>query len=215
MRGILGYRTPPKFLNLQPGYDYYTKFFRSPGGEMRPLRMAYHGATVFDALKLRTMPVASASLLVDNFVHFNFLEFTPAFLANLKDELPLLLQHARKPFDWSAVPGAAEYDAALARKLKLKESKAAAAATAAAAAAAVAGVAAATANVGVAVVIEASERTVEEVFDWKKDPAERARRLCGFKRSRCEARPCRGRAVVPEGRRARTCQSSVQPRCQI
>ena len=75
------------------------------------------------------------------------------------------------------MPGVAEYDAALARKLKLKESKAAAAATAAAAAAAVAGVAAATADVGVAVVIEASERTLEEVFDWKKDRAERARRL--------------------------------------
>jgi len=108
---------------VQPGYDYFTKLFRLPNGEMWAAKMAYRGATVFDALKLRTMDVTTGSLLVDNLVHFNFPEFTGDFRAHLKAELPLLLQHARRDFNWSAVPGAAEYDATLAHRLKLKETQ--------------------------------------------------------------------------------------------
>jgi len=108
-------------------------------------------------------------------VHFNFPEFTGDFRAHLKAELPLLLQHARRDFNWSAVPGAAEYDATLAHRLKLKETKAAAAAAAAASSSSSsssAPSAAAAAASGVAL-----KRTEEEVFEWKQDPAERARRL--------------------------------------
>ena len=107
-------------------------------------------------------------------VHFNFPEFTPAFLADikadLKAEVPQVLAHAKKPFDWTGVPGAAEYDAALSRKIKRKQAKAAAAAAAAAAASSSSVVAA-------PVIPEVSERTEEEFFDWKQDPVERARRL--------------------------------------
>ena len=158
---------------VQPGYDYFTKLFCLPNGEMWAAKMAYRGATVFDALKLRTMDVTTASLLVDNLVHFNFPEFTGDFRAHLKAELPLLLQHARKDFNWSAVPGAAEYDATLAHRLKLKETKAAAAAAASSSSSSSSAPSAAVAAAsGVA-----SERTEEEVFEWKQDPAERARRL--------------------------------------
>jgi hypothetical protein len=39
-------------------------------------------------------------------------------LDSMKKELPELLLHARRPFDFSGVSGAAEYDASLARKLQ-------------------------------------------------------------------------------------------------
>ena len=76
---------------VQPGYVYLTKLFCLPNGEMWAAKMAYRGATVFDALKLRTMDVTTASLLVGNLVHFNFPLFTGDFRAHLKAELPLLL----------------------------------------------------------------------------------------------------------------------------
>ena len=38
-------------------------------------------------------------------MNFNFPEFTPAFLADLKTELPQVLAHAQKPFDWTALYG--------------------------------------------------------------------------------------------------------------
>ena len=153
---------------VQPGFEYFAKLFVAADGEMWGLKMAYYAATVFDALKLCDMTVASASLRIDRLVHFNFPEFTPAFLADLKAEVPQVLAHAKKPFDWTGVPEAAEYDAALARKNKLKQTKAAAAAAAAASSSSV---------VAAPVIPEVSERTEEEFFDWKQDPVERARRL--------------------------------------
>jgi hypothetical protein len=154
---------------VQPGFEYFAKLFVAADGEMWGLKMAYYAATVFDALKLCDMIVASASLRIDRLVHFNFPEFTPAFLADLKAEVPQVLAHAKKPFDWTGVPGAAEYDAALARKNKLKQTKAAAAAAAAASSS--------SSVVAAPVIPEVSERTEEEFFDWKQDPVERARRL--------------------------------------
>jgi len=153
-----------------PGFEYFAKLFVAADGEMWGLKMAYYAATVFDALKLRDMTAASAIMRIDHLVHFNFPEFTPAFLTGLKTELPQVLAHAQKPFDWTGVPGGAEYDAALSRKIKLKQAKTAAAAAAAAAASSSSVVAA-------PVIPGVSERTEEEFFDWKQDPVERARRL--------------------------------------
>jgi hypothetical protein len=46
------------------------------------------------------MSLLAAELLVDDLKYFDFPEFTPAFFANLKAEVPKLLEHARKPFYW-------------------------------------------------------------------------------------------------------------------
>jgi hypothetical protein len=156
---------------VQPGYDYFVKLFLAPDGEVRGHYMAYRAATAFDALKLRVMTEATAFLLIDLFAHFNFPQFTPDFTTNLKAEVPQLLLHARKDFNWSAVDGAAEYDAALVSKRKLKETKAAAAAAPTAASSSSAP------PPPPSEITEAQERTEEGLFDWKQDPAERARRL--------------------------------------
>jgi hypothetical protein len=97
--------------------------------------MAYRAATLFEALKLRDMTETAALVLIGLLGNFNFPEITPAFVVGLQGKFPLLLRHARRPFDWSAVDGAAEYDATLARKRKPKEAKEAKEAKAAAAAA--------------------------------------------------------------------------------
>ena len=105
---------------------------------MYDLKAAFRGASVFDCLKLKQMSKETAELLIDDLAKFEFLESTPELLAGLKEELPEVLRQARVPFDFSSVPGAAKYDAALARKLKRKADKAASTPSVAAAAAAVA-----------------------------------------------------------------------------
>ena len=82
------------------------------------------------------------------------------FPERLRSPRPLSARPSRvdRHCDWTGVPGAAEYDAALSRKIKLKQAKAAAAAAAAAAASSSSVVAA-------PVIPEVSERTEEEFFD--------------------------------------------------
>jgi len=157
---------------VQPGYDYFAKLFLAPDGEMRDIYMAYRAATLFDALKLRDMTETAALVLIDLLGNFNFPEITPAFVVGLQGELPLLLRHARRVFDWGAVDGAADYDATLARKRKLEEAKAAAAASSSSSSSSSSSAAAAAPEL-----TAAPQRTEEGVFDWKQDPAERARRL--------------------------------------
>lgn len=157
---------------VQPGYDYHTKIYRTVGGQMYPFRQALRTAIVFDPLKLKVMSRLTAELLVDDLQYFDFPEFTLAFFDNLKAELPKLLEHAQKPFDWGAVPGAAEYDAALERERKRK------AAVAAAGAAAAKGTSSSSsAPVEPEESVAASERTKEEIKNWQQDPAEKARRI--------------------------------------
>ena len=81
--------------------------------------MAYRAATLFDARKLRDMTGTATPVLIDLFGTFSFPEIALAFVVGLQGELPLLLRHDRRPFGWSAVDGATEYDATLARKRKL------------------------------------------------------------------------------------------------
>jgi hypothetical protein len=118
----------------------------------------------------------------------------------LKEELPELLRQARVPFDFSSVPGAAKYDASLARKLKRKADKAASTPSAAAAAA--------SDDEGdddesddddddddegddegddEDDVVKAATRTAARVIDaekWEADPIERARRILEWWKAR-------------------------------
>jgi hypothetical protein len=72
---------------------------------------------VFDPLILSTLSVDAAETLIDKLTYFGFPEFVDsAFMARLKAELPQLKLHVGMSFDWDAVDGAEEYNAALARK---------------------------------------------------------------------------------------------------
>eukprot|EP00613_Pedinella_sp_CCMP2098_P083209 CAMPEP_0171992058 /NCGR_PEP_ID=MMETSP0993-20121228/277746_1 /TAXON_ID=483369 /ORGANISM="non described non described, Strain CCMP2098" /LENGTH=194 /DNA_ID=CAMNT_0012645101 /DNA_START=203 /DNA_END=787 /DNA_ORIENTATION=+ len=102
----------------------------------------------------------------------------------MKKELPLVIEHARKPFDFGSVPGAPEYATVLARRLKLKEAAGAkgggvggggsSLAAASASSSSSAAVPVAADDDGVA---DAAIRTSARVFDadkWENDPAEKA-----------------------------------------
>ena len=137
---------------------------------MRPLAQALRAATVFDPTKLQGMSIAAAELLVDDFTYFKFPEFTAGFIADLKAELRLLLQHARKPFNWADVPGAADYDAR--RKAQLAKKSAASSSS--------------SSSSGFFEVepplmdnysSETPERSTQEPDSWQEDPAEKARRI--------------------------------------
>ena len=84
---------------------------------MYPIKQAFAGCAVFDPLILSTLSVDAAETLIDKLTYFGFPEFVDsAFMARLKAELPQLKLHVGKSFDWDAVDGAEEYNAALARK---------------------------------------------------------------------------------------------------
>jgi hypothetical protein len=178
---------------VQPGYDYYKKIFCTSGGDMNHLKNAVRAATILDPFKLMYMSLLSAQLLVDDLKYFDFPEFTPAFLVLLKEELPLLLEHAQKDFDWSKVPGAAEYDAALKRSQSVKAARATrAAAERARAAAQETSTASSSSSLSASsslsppvveeplfgeILGDLPERTIEEPVSWLGDPAEKNRRI--------------------------------------
>jgi hypothetical protein len=152
---------------VEPGFDYYKGLYNDPSGEMYQIKEAFRAATVFNALVLAELTLPTAELLVDDLKHFGFNEFTGPFLENLKRELPLLLQHARKPFDWSALPGAAAYDLRLKRELERKAKSAGAAS------------AASTSSLPAETIApeEPERSTLDEVTSWRDDPSEKARRI--------------------------------------
>ena len=100
---------------VQVGYDYYTTKYSTPGGELYDLKRAFQGAGVFAPKALAEMGAAALEALIDLLALFGFPEFTAEFLQGMKAELPEVIRHAKQPFDWAKVKGAAEYDVALAR----------------------------------------------------------------------------------------------------
>jgi hypothetical protein len=175
---------------VKPGYDYYLALYNTIGGELYEVKRAYHAGSVFDPLKLKSMSVDTIELLIDDLVCFGFPKFTDEFLKGMKKELPLVIEHAHKPFDFGSVPGAAEYDASLARRLKLKETAAAkgggggGGGSSLAAASVSSSSSAEVPAVPVAAddddVVDAAIRTAARVVDadkWENDPAEKARRI--------------------------------------
>ena len=165
------------------GYDYFTAKYITPGGELHDLKRAFKGAGVFAPKALAEMDPAALEALIDLLALFGFPEFTAEFLQGMKAELPEVIRHAKQPFDWARVKGAAEYDVALVRR---KRTGAAAAAFPAAAA-------------------PPAAMTREKKFGkWEEDPMELARRiwdwwrarLCGVDLLKCWSKAARLVALV-------------------
>ena len=140
---------------VQVGYGCYTAKYNTPGGELHDLKRAFQGSGAFAPRALAEMDPAAPEALIDLLALFGFPEFTAEFLQGMKAELPEVIRHAKQPFDWARVNGAAEYGVALARR---KRTGAAAAAPSAAAA-------------------PPAAMTREKKFDkWEEGPMELARR---------------------------------------
>ena len=102
--------------STDPAFVYYRRLYLQIGGDMFLLRQAFRGVSLLNPMKLRDMQVNEARLLLQDFRHFGFAEFTTEFIEGLDSELKLLLEQARQPFDWGAVPDASEYDASVRRR---------------------------------------------------------------------------------------------------
>mmetsp|Transcript_64886 Transcript_64886/g.121646 ORF Transcript_64886/g.121646 Transcript_64886/m.121646 type:complete len:245 (+) Transcript_64886:235-969(+) len=155
-------------LGLQPGFDYYTALYNTVGGELFLLKRAYQGATVFNPLKLKDLSPTAASLLIGLLANFGFEEFTPEFLNGMVEELPEVMRQANAHFDWAGVEGAAEYDKALAAKLKRAAEVSRGASSALPAAA----------------VQDRESLVAASIKDWKDDKIEVARRIWEWWRAR-------------------------------
>ena len=112
---------------------------------------------MFNPLKLMVLDPAAASLLIDLLAEFGFREFTKEFLEGMKSELPEVIRQAKAPFDWASVRGAAEYDKALAAKLKRA--------------------AAASSSSSPATLLTREAVATAAVKDWKDDKIQTARRI--------------------------------------
>ena len=51
------------------------------------------------------MDLVAPGALIDLLALFGFPEFTAEFLQGMKTELPEVIRHAKKPFDWAKVSG--------------------------------------------------------------------------------------------------------------
>jgi len=100
---------------VQGAFDYYTRLYNSPGGDMYRIKIGFRGARVFNPLVLREMDLNASWLLIDDLALLGLRKFTPQFLDGMKAELPAVLAHAARDFDWSTVPGAADFDASIRR----------------------------------------------------------------------------------------------------
>ena len=154
---------------VQPGYDYFRKLYLNPEGKLYSLRLAFYGASVLNPLVLRDIEQTSAELLVDNLKYFEFPEFTPEFLAEVKKELPQLMHQARQDFDWDSLDGAEDYNRTLTAKLKAKE------AAAAKAAARTASIEESKRGDGRPIAVDLTREV--QARTWLDDPAEKGRRI--------------------------------------
>jgi len=84
-------------------------------------------------------------------------------------ELPLYLQHARKPFNWADVPGAADYDAKCQAQLAEKATASSSSSSS--------GFCEVEPPLMDNYLSETPERTAQEFESWQDDPAEKARRI--------------------------------------
>jgi hypothetical protein len=106
---------------VQPGYDYFRKLYVQEQGKLHNLYMALKGAEIFDPLKVKDMTEAATMLQADLLQRFGFPEFTDAFIAGLKEEIPRYRRMARAFFDWSTMEGAEEYEKQRRRRLEARE----------------------------------------------------------------------------------------------
>ena len=100
---------------VQGAFDYFDHLYLKPHGDMYRLNIAFRGARVFNPIFVKELDVNANSLSIDDLAYFGIQKFTGQFLEGMKSELSLLLDHSRRPFDWSAVPGAADFDSAVLR----------------------------------------------------------------------------------------------------
>ena len=90
-------------------------------GDLYNLKQASRVAQLFDLMIVKHMSQQSLELLADDLTYFGYDRiFTPAFIKNLKKEIPTLINEANKDFDWGTVGNSKQYQTRSMRRAKRK-----------------------------------------------------------------------------------------------
>ena len=60
-------------------------------------------AKLFDPFYLSKLNYNQVVLKIDNLKSFEYKEFTAEFLANMKKEVPIVMEHVKQEFDWVSI----------------------------------------------------------------------------------------------------------------
>ena len=95
---------------MQPAFDKYRKLYEEDA-ELVQTKKAFKGCKVFDIPHLMSDPQpAMLEQLVQYLSFFDFAEFTPAFLFEMKREIPELLRLVKDiDLDWESLPESVFY----------------------------------------------------------------------------------------------------------
>ena len=106
------------------------------------------------------------SQLADELVHFGYPEFDEDFITDLKKEIPIAMELAKRDFDWESIEDSEQYHKrVLARARRERQKKVVGAGDDPRAVAAAARIA------------DLDSATESGIKSWKDDPGERARRI--------------------------------------
>jgi hypothetical protein len=118
---------------IAPVIDAYRGYFLEappgPGEKMSDLmraKKAFKAAKLFDPLHLKTHPPTEGlCLLADDLKYFDFPEFKrPTFIERLKKEIPIVLDLAKRKFNWESIDKSKNYHQRVKKRLKKKRQQA-------------------------------------------------------------------------------------------
>ena len=103
------HRTEQELLNyaktlIEPSAKYYSDKFNNENGDLYKIKQAARVAQLFDPLFIKDKTLQALELLADDMTYFGYDSIcTPAFITNIKKEIPTLLYESKKDFNWDEV----------------------------------------------------------------------------------------------------------------
>ena len=97
---------------VQPAATYYQGKFNNSDGDHYKVKQYARVAQLFNPFFVKEISIAALELLADDLTFFGHgydSIFTDAFIANLKCEIPALIQEAKKEFDWDSLRNSKQY----------------------------------------------------------------------------------------------------------
>ena len=78
-------------------------------------------AKLFDPFYLSKLNYNQVVLKIDNLKSFEYKEFTAEFLANMKKEVPIVMEHVKQEFDWDSIEVSSRYVTRIQKQIRKKK----------------------------------------------------------------------------------------------
>jgi hypothetical protein len=104
----------------KPVLAYYSKLFLDEDGDNYHMRKAAFSCQLFDPMFLegKQNDLHRLFYLADQLIHFRYPQFTQEFIALLKQEIPLAVNHSNMYFDWSSIKETSQFRTRMQRRIK-------------------------------------------------------------------------------------------------